>query len=125
MKRRIFVLTFCALLWFSVGRINGYQDKPPAPSYFIAIFSAGSSWDKAKEAHQQTGFKEHSENLKRLRTEKKIALGARYSDKGMVVIHASTEADARAMFASDLMVQSKVFTLELYPFKPFYKGCLE
>ena len=60
-----------------------------------------------------------------MREEKKIALGARYSDKGMVIIQASNEAEARAMFASDVMVQSNVFALELYPFKPFYKGCLE
>jgi hypothetical protein len=41
------------------------------------------------------------------------------------VVEASSDEDARTMFASDVMVQSKVFTLEVYPFKPFYKGCIE
>ena len=119
------LLIVSTLLPFSVWGQSGNQEQKPAPQYFIAIFSLGPSWDKSKAANLQTGFKEHSENLKRLRTDKKISLGARYSDKGMVVVEANSDEDARAMFASDVMVQSKVFTLEVYPFKPFYKGCIE
>lgn len=126
MRRKVFVLvTVGAMFALYVARGDGYQDKPLAPQYFIAIFSVGPSWDKAKAAHQQSGFKEHSENLSRLRAEKKIAMGARYSDKGMVIVQSSSEAEARAQFTTDVMVQSNVFTLELHPFKPFFKGCLE
>ena len=101
------------------------EQVPPAKRYFIAIFSLGPAWDKAKQANEQIGFKEHSENLRRLRTEKRIPVGGRYGDKGMVIVEAGNEADARELFASDGMVLSKSFTLELYEFRPFYKGSIE
>ena len=42
------------------------QQPAPAKQYFIAIFSRGTAWDDKKPANEQTGFKEHSENLRRL-----------------------------------------------------------
>jgi uncharacterized protein YciI len=101
------------------------QDKTPAKQYFIAIFSRGSAWDENKQANEQTGFKQHSENLRRLRDEKKISIGGRYGDKGMVIIEAQNEDEARSLFASDTMVHSKTFALELHQFRPFYKGAIE
>ena len=92
---------------------------------FIAIFSLGPSWQADKPAHEQAYFKEHSTNLKKLRAEKKILVGARYSDKGMIIITAANEQEARAILEPDPMVANKVFNLELYPFDPFYKGCIE
>jgi uncharacterized protein YciI len=85
----------------------------------------GSAWDDAKPANEQIGFKEHSENLRRLRSEKRISIGGRYGDKGMVIVEDRNEADARSLFASDLMVLKKTFTLELQQFRPFYKGSIE
>jgi hypothetical protein len=63
--------------------------------------------------------------VKRLRNEKKIPIGGRYGDKGMVIVEAKSEAEARALFASDVMVEKKTFTLELQEFRPFYKGSIE
>ena len=96
-----------------------------AKQYFLAIFSKGPAWDEAKPANEQVGFKEHSENLRRLRSEKKISIGGRYGDKGMVIVEAQNESEARSLFASDLMVEKKTFTLELNQFRPFYKGAIE
>jgi len=101
------------------------QDTAAKKLFFIAIYSLGPAWQTNKPAHEQAHFKEHSENLKKWRTEKKIALGARYSDKGMIIISAADEKEARAMLENDPMVMNKVFNLELYPFSPFYKGCLQ
>ena len=99
---------------------------PAAPlPYFIAIFSLGPAWQKDKPAHEQLYFKEHSANLRKWRDDKKIVLGARYSDKGMIVLSAHNEAEARAWLENDPMVVNKLFNLELYPFTPFYLGCLE
>lgn len=92
---------------------------------FIAIFSLGPSWQTDKPAHEQAYFKEHSANLKKLRTEKKILVGARYSDKGMIIIAAANEQEARALVEPDPMVANKVFNLELHQFNPFYKGCID
>src|SRR5687768_3109725 len=49
------------------------QNVAPPKQYFIAVFSRGPAWDDGKPANEQVGFKEHSDNLRRLRTEKKIA----------------------------------------------------
>ncbi len=97
--------------------------KPAA--FFIVIFSLGEAWEKDKPAHEQLYFKEHSANLKRLRQEKKLLLGGRYSDKGMLLLAMENEAAARKEFESDPMIANKLFHLELYPFNPFYKGCVE
>ena len=101
------------------------QETAPAKRYFIAIFSRGPAWDEKKQAIEQTGFKEHGENLRRLRIEKKIPIGGRYGDKGMVIVEAKDEAEARTLFASDEMLVKKTFTLELHEFRPFYKGSIE
>ena len=105
------------------------QSSPPQQvspkQYFIAIFSRGPEWVADKQANEQIGFKEHSANLQRLRTEKRIPIGGRYSDKGMVFVEAKDEAEARSLFESDVMVQKKTFTLELHQFRPFYKGTIE
>ena len=97
----------------------------PAKQYFIAIFSRGPAWDDAKPANEQIGFKEHSDNLRRLRAEKKISIGGRYGDKGMVIVEAPNEVEAKSLFASDVMVEKKTFILELNQFRPFYKGAIE
>lgn len=92
---------------------------------FVVIFALGEAWQKDKPAHDQLYFKEHSANLKRLRQEKKILLGGRYSDKGMILITAENEAAAVAEFQNDPMIANKLFNLELHRFSPFYKGCVE
>jgi uncharacterized protein YciI len=102
---------------------TGAARKPA--EFFIVIFSLGEAWQKDKPAHEQLHFKEHSANLKRLRQEKKILLGGRYADKGMLLLSSENEAAARKEFESDPMLAHKLFNLELYPFNPFYKGCVE
>jgi len=101
------------------------QETAQARRYFVAIFSPGPAWDEKKPASEQAGFKEHSENLRRLRAEKKLPIGGRYADKGMVIVEAPNEAEARTLFASDDMVVKKTFTLDLHEFRPFYKGSIE
>ncbi|HEY5883356.1 MAG TPA: hypothetical protein VIT88_01640 [Pyrinomonadaceae bacterium] len=101
------------------------QQTAPGKQYFIAVFSRGPTWDDAKSSNEQLGFKEHSDNLRRLRAEKRISIGGRYGDKGMVIVEAQNEAEARSFFASDAMVEKKTFTLELNQFRPFYKGAID
>jgi len=103
--------------------VKGSQ-APQKPSAFVVIFSLGPNWDSSKPADQQRGFREHSANLQRLRSEKSVLLGGRFSDKGMVIVQAADEASARAMFADDIMVKERVFNMELHPFSPFYTGCI-
>lgn len=97
----------------------------PTKQYFIAIFSKGPAWDEAKPANEQAGFKEHSENLRRLRADKRIPIGGRYGDKGMVIVEARNAAEAQSLFTADVMLEKKTFTLELQEFRPFYRGAIE
>jgi hypothetical protein len=115
-----------------LGQAFSFSQSPtPTPQtaaakqYFIAIFSKGPAWDEAKQANEQIGFKEHSDNLRRLRSDKRIPIGGRYGDKGMVIVEAKNKDEAQSLFASDVMVAKKTFTLELHAFQPFYKGSLE
>lgn len=124
-SRLLFFIIPVTLLLNTPSPDDALQDAPKGKQYFIALFSRGPQWDEGKLAHEQPGFKEHSENLRRLRAEKKIAIGARYGDMGMVIIEANDESDARSFFAPDSMVHKKTFTLELHPFRPFYKGSIE
>jgi len=109
------------LVLLCAGIIDSQTPKPPL---FVVIFSLGPNWDADKPADQQRGFREHSANLQRLRTGQSAVLGGRYSDKGMVIIQAADEAAARGMFSGDEMVRAGVFRMELYPFAPFYTGCI-
>ena len=124
MKAFLFLV---ALTFFSFAQTQNTssQQTSPAKQYFIAIFSPGPEWIPEKQANEQVGFKEHSANLQRLRAEKRIPIGGRYADKGMLIIEAKDEADARSLFADDVMVQKRTFSLELHQFRPFYKGAIE
>jgi hypothetical protein len=92
---------------------------------FIVLYKTGASWDAAKQPSEQTGFKEHSAHLARLRKEKRIDIGGRYSDTGMLLIRARDEAEARELITSDTAVQNKLFNVEIFPISVFYKGSVE
>ena len=125
--RFLFILIIVLFGGLSSAHNSFFASQQPAQAkqYFIAIFSRGPAWETAKPANEQIGFKEHSENLQRLRSEKKIPIGGRYSDKGMVIVEAQSEEEAQLLFSSDVMVVKKTFTLELNRFRPFYKGSIE
>ena len=85
----ILTIVLCTCLSLAQSADRPPQQTAQAKQYFIAIFSRGTAWEDAKPANEQIGFKEHSENLRRLRAEKRIAIGARYGDKGMVIVEAT------------------------------------
>ena len=93
---------------------------------FIVQFTTGKGWNKDKPADEQAGFREHSQNLSRLRREGLLVLGARYqdgvADKGMLIVRAENIEAAKAQFAADPMVKDKSFVLDISEFKPFFDG---
>jgi hypothetical protein len=121
------VILIIALGFFSMVQtpVALQQDATPAKQYFIAIFSRGPAWVDTKPPNEQSDFKEHSDNLRRLRAEKRTPIGGTYGEKGMVIVEAKNEDEAKSLFASDVMVQKQTFTLELHQFRPFYKGTIE
>ena len=122
MLMRIVVVT-ALLLALTVAA----QAEEPAAGekLFLVQFTVGEAWVKEKPPHEQAYFAEHSANLKRLRTEGKLLLGGRYSDKGIVILRGASEEDVRAEIDKDLSVQERTFTAVVYPFGVFYDGCVE
>ena len=112
------------LLSFSPQKIHEPIQTPSA-KYFIVIFSPGPQWNHEISPRDQPGMKEHSANLQKLRKDGMIAVGARYSDKGMVVIKGDSLDAVKNLFADDPMVKENVFMMEVYEWKPFYKGSVE
>jgi hypothetical protein len=94
----------------------------PRERLYLVIFSLGPSWLAGKPPGEQTAFREHGQNLKRLRDADRIAMGARYADKGMIVLRSESEAAARSEIADDPGVRAGIFTFELNELFPFYSG---
>ena len=103
------------------------QAQAPAPvvqdpPLFAVEIRVGAKWDPTKPPNEQTYFREHSANLKRLRDAGTLVMGARYADKGLVLLAAQTEAEARSMMDEDPAIKAEVFRYELHPFNVFYGG---
>jgi uncharacterized protein YciI len=97
----------------------------PAGRLYAIEIRIGAGWDSTKQPNEQAHFREHSDNLKRLRDEGRLVRGARYSDTGRGVVRAASEQEAHAMMAEDLSIRAKVFAYELYPFNVFYGGTVQ
>lgn len=102
---------------------QGEGDKEE--SLFIALYTVGEKWDVEKSPNEQAYFKDHSAFLKKLRDEGSITMGARYSDTGMIILKAADLESAKKLLTSDLAIQNNLFSVEIHPFAPFYKGCIE
>ena len=110
----------------SVAQAAPADSRPASSATLFAVeFRIGRNWDKAKKAHEQDHFREHSANLKQLRDAGRPVVGARYSDKGFLLLAAESESDVRALIDADPAVQSNVFDYEVNGFNVFYGGCVE
>ena len=119
------LLALFALSFSMQGALAQPQPQAPPPQeplLFAVEIKTGPMWDQAKPPQEQAHFREHSANLKRLRDAGSLLLGARYSDKGLVVLAAQSEAEARAMMEEDPSIKAGVFKYELHPFNVFYGG---
>ena len=92
---------------------------------FAVEIKVGPSWDNAKSPNEQAFFKEHSANLKRLRDEGHIVMGARYSDKGLVIFSASSTEEVRDMMEEDPAMKAGTFVYEVHAFNVFYPGLVQ
>lgn len=95
---------------------------PSEVPLFAVEITVGSKWDPSRPPQDQQFFRDHSANLKRLRDSGALILGARYSDKGLVVLAAHDEASARAMMDEDPSIKADVFRYRIHPLNVFYGG---
>ncbi len=96
-----------------------------ADSLYIVTYTTGTSWDNTKPPNEQSYFKEHSANLSKLRKEGVIKAGARYGEKGMIFIAASSLQAAREIIFADQAVATKLFNADVQKLSVFYDGCIE
>ena len=110
------------------GALVPVQSPPvgtPSPDPLFAVeIRTGPRWDHAKPAHEQAHFREHSANLKKLRDGGHLVLGARYSDKGFLVMTGASAAAVKEPLDADPSIQTQVFAYELHDFRVFYAGCV-
>lgn len=113
------------LLFFSTMILTGFFTHAQTDSLYIVTYTTGPTWDMAKQPHEQPWFKEHSANLSKLRKDGIIKAGARYADKGIIVIAAKTIASAKELIFTDAAVANKLFVADVQKLNVFYEGCLE
>ena len=108
------------------ARLHAQSPAPPQPAppalLYAVEFKTGPSWDSTKPPGEQAHFRDHSANLKKLRDQGSLVLGARYSDKGLIVLQATSADEAHAMIRQDPSVEARVFMYELHQFNVFYWG---
>ena len=104
------------------------DQPPPAPApttrLYAVEFRTGPAWVADKPPNEQAHFAAHSANLRRLREAGALRIGARYSDKGLVVIEATSLEAARAMIDADPSIAAGTFVYEIHEFALFYEGTL-
>ena len=101
------------------------RPEPAEPSLFAIEITVGPGWDSSKPPNAQAFFAEHSANLRRLRESGQLILGARYSDKGLIVVRAGSPGEVHAMMAQDPSIEAGTFRYEVHPFAVFYPGLIE
>jgi len=125
-KTRFKLILAFASLGLCLG--SARADSPPLNKstdflpLFAVEFRVGSRWDASKAPHEQALFREHSANLKRLREAGHLIMGARYSDIGLIILAADSEAAARAMIDADPSIAAGTFRYAVSPLSVFYPG---
>jgi uncharacterized protein YciI len=89
---------------------------------FAVEIRTGPQWNAALPPGQQLLMREHSANLRKLRDEGRIRIGARYGEVGLVVLEAATIEEARVWIEADPAMRAGIFRFEIHPFGVFYGG---
>jgi hypothetical protein len=121
MRRRAPILLIAAavLAAYAAGRATAAPVQTPM---WVMMFTPGPAWDSTRAPNLQAHFGNHSANLARLRSERRIRLGGRFGPWGLILVDAESEAEARSYFASDSTLSSGVFRSEFYAWSTIYSG---
>lgn len=125
MKYLVGIIILVILSSGLAGNRSSIVENASADSTYLVLYTPGSAWDFSKKPQEQAHFGSHSKMLSSLRKDGTIKIGGRYSDKGMLLLQSSSLQDARNIIYADSAVITKLFTVELYSFSAFYKGCIE
>jgi hypothetical protein len=114
--------TALAILFCSFTLCVTAQTVPD--SLYIVTYTTGPKWDHAKTPNEQPYFMEHAANLGKLRKEGVIKAGARYAEKGIIFITASSIKAAREIIFADQAVVHQLFVADVQKLSVFYDGCI-
>lgn len=92
---------------------------------FAVEIKTGPAWESTKPPQEQAFFREHSAHLRKLRDAGQLVFGARYGDKGLIVLAAPDAAAARALVAQDPSIAHGTFAAEVHEFAVFYSGAVQ
>jgi hypothetical protein len=92
------------------------------PRLYAVRLSTGPAWDAAKSPNDQSGMKEHSANIARMRREGTLVLGARFGELGLLVLRVPDETAVRTQLAPDPTAANGVFKVQIDVFSPFAHG---
>src|SRR5436190_1429276 len=114
-----------AWLFAAMFAAGSAHAQAPRDSLYIVTYVTGPAWDQNKLPQDQGFFKEHSSRLSQLRKEGTIKFGARYADKGIIVVAAANKEKAKELVNADQAVINKLFIADVQNLNIFYDGCLE
>jgi hypothetical protein len=114
--KNILVVLFC--LPFAIA--SKAQTTQPVDSLYIVTYTTGALWDASRKPEEQPFFKEHSSNLSSLRKAGTIKFGARYAEKGIIVIAAKSLKEAKVLVCADQAVVNKLFEADVQKLNVFY-----
>jgi RNA polymerase sigma-70 factor (ECF subfamily) len=106
----------------AAGTPSAWPVRQSTDSLFALTFALGRSWDTTKPPGAQAGFREHSQNLARLRREGRILAGGRFGEFGLMLVRARDSAEVRAQLAGDSTLTLGVFTATIDVWRTIYEG---
>lgn len=118
------VLASCAIE-NAVQPANDASVAETGQKLFAVEIRTGPNWDSSKPPGEQKFFSEHSANLKHLRDTGRIAMGARYSDIGLIIFSGRSADEIRTLMSQDPSMAAGTFKYEVYPLNVFYPGLVQ
>lgn len=100
-------------------------EAQPEPRLFAVVITIGPNWDGSKSPNEQAFFQEHSANLRSLREAGHIVMGARFSDKGLIIFSARSAEEISVLMDQDPSMTAGTFVYEIHAFNVFYPGLVE
>jgi hypothetical protein len=117
---KLIALSVIACTFFS----NTEAQTQIADSLYIVTYTTGNAWDVSKKPNEQLHFAEHGKNLSAMRRSGTIKFGARYADKGIIMITAPSLQAAKEIINADPAVGGKLFNVDIQRLSVFYDGCI-
>ena len=112
----------CSAAFAQAAPASAASAPAAAKNLFAVEIRTGPQWNAALPPGQQPLMREHSANLRKLRDEGRIRIGARYGEVGLVVLEAATIDEARAWIEADPTMRAGTFRFEIHPLGVFYGG---